>query len=165
MLTEAALKGMQNQLEAERIVNRRELAGLRAASGQQAGLRVALLLAPEGSPARAPVFRFGAVAWDPAGRRALLRLYGFAEQLPERDCQLWLAGPGTGNPSSCGVFHAPPGDDGPGIAITISGALAPGCRFLLVDGPKGGARTFEEAQAGGSIVLATLPLGENILRR
>jgi hypothetical protein len=163
MLTEAALKGAQNQLEAERIVNWRELAGLREASGQPAVAHVALLMVPEGGHAPAP--RFGILAWDPAGRRALLRLNGLSAQPPERDYQLWLEGPGPGNPADCGVFHAPPDDDGSGIAIRITGAIAPGCRFLLVDGTKGGARTLKEAESGGSIVLATLPLAENILNR
>jgi len=158
LLTEAALKAAGNQLEAERIVNRRELAGLRAASGPQAGLRVALLLPPDGGPAHPPLL--GAAAWEPAGRRGLLRLCGLSGQPQERDYQLWLEGPGPGNPASCAVFHAPA--DGDGVSFKITGSFSTGCRFLLVDGKKGGAGTVEEAEAVGSIVLATLPFGENI---
>ena len=165
MLTEAALKGMQNQLEAERIVNRSEIAGLRAASGRPAALHAALLLAPAGSPARPPTPPFGVVAWDPEGRRALAMFNGLPAQAPDRDYQLWLEGPGPGNPADCGVFHAPADNGGSGILIKINGSMGPGCRFLLVDGAKGGARTLGEAEAGGPIVLATLPLGEKILNR
>jgi len=162
LLTEAALKGLENQLEAERIVNRRELAGLRAAAGQRAGLQVALLLPPDGSAAHAPRPFFGVVAWDPAGGRGLLRLSGPPAQPRHRDYQLWLEGPGPGNPASCGVFHAPAGDDALATAIEIERPIAPGCRLLLIEGKEGGASTLEEAESGGSIVLATLPFGENI---
>jgi hypothetical protein len=164
MLANAALKAMENQLEAERIVNRRELTGLRAAAGRQRELQVAFLLRPDGSAAHAPRPFFGVVAWDPAGKQGLLRLSGPPAQDPGRDYQLWLEGPGSGNPANCGVFHAPPSDDCAGTAIEIAGPIALGCRLLLVEVKKGGASTLEEAEAGGSIVLASLPFGENITK-
>ncbi len=164
-LDQTALKGVENQLEAERIVNGREVAGLRAAAVAQPGTQVVLLLAPDGNASRAPRVAFGIVAWDPAARRGLLRLSGVPAQPPERDYQLWLDGTGPGYPADCGVFHAPADDDGGGISIRLAGAVAPGCRFFLVDGKKGGARSLSEAEEGGSIVLATLPFGENISHR
>ena len=162
-LAEADLKGSQNQLEAERIVNARALAGLRAAAADRDALEIALLLPAEGT--RAPAGAFGVVAWDRAGRRALLRLKGMPAQAPGRDYQLWLEGPGLGNPLECTVFHGPADEDATGVRLGMACAAAPGCRFILVDGPKGGARTLGEARAGASIVLATLPLAENISRR
>jgi len=158
LLAEAAMKGMENQLEAERIVNRGEVAGLRAAAPSPAEPRVALLLAAEGGSPRA----CGAVAWDSTARRGEIRLSGMGAQPPERDYQLWLDVPAPGNPADCGVFHAPSKDDGGAIPIAMTGAIEPGCRFILVDGKRGGAHTLDEAEAGGSIVLATLPIGAKI---
>ena len=158
-LSQTALKAAENQLEAERIVSAREGAGLRAIAGPQ----VALLLAPGGS--LAPKAAFGVVDWDPAARRGRIRLSGLPVLPPERDYQLWLDGQGPGYPADCGAFHGPADDDGAGISISVAGAVGPGCRFLLVDGVKGGGRTLAEAGAHGSIVLATLPIGENISHR
>ncbi|HMD59827.1 MAG TPA: anti-sigma factor [Opitutaceae bacterium] len=165
LLADAALKGAQNQLEAERIVNGTELAGLRAAAPPGAGLRVALLLPAAGAPANAAAPVFGVVAWDPAVGRALVRLNGIAAQDPGRDYQLWLAGPGLGKPVRCALFHLSAGDDKAGTPMGMADAIAPGCRFILVDGPAGGTRTLEEAEAGASIVLASVPIAENISSR
>jgi len=159
LLAEAALKGLENQMEAERIVSRRELDGLRAAAAPRGQLQTALLLAPGANRSGA----FGAVAWDPAGGRGLLRLSGLPAQPPERDYQLWLDGPGT--PAECGVFHSSPRDGGDEVAVSLAGPIAPGCRLVLIDGAKGGARTLAEAEAAGSIVLATLPADGNISGR
>src|SRR5208283_3942660 len=112
-LAEAALKGSRNQLEAERIVNARELAGLRAAAAGKGVPEIALLLPAEGT--RAPAGALGAVAWDNSGKRALLRLKGMPAQAPDRDYQLWLEGPGLGNPLECTVFHGPAGEDATGV--------------------------------------------------
>jgi Anti-sigma-K factor rskA len=163
MLAEAATKGAQNQLEAERIVNGREISRLRAAPAPQAGLELALLLPQEGANLPAPAF--GVVAWDRAGRRALIRLHGMPAQAPARDYQLWLVAPGPGSPVECAVFHAPADDGGAGNLISMPDGVAHGCRFILVDAPRGGVRTLDGAQAGASIVLATLPLAENISGR
>jgi hypothetical protein len=161
MLAEAELKGAQNQLEAERILNRRELAVLRSADGPPAELRVALLLPPEGGPTPA----LGIVAWDGTRGRGLIRLSGLPEQNPQQDYQLWLEGPGPGIPYDCGVFHAPAQDGAGDFAVRITGPVAPGSRFVLFNGSKGGARTLVEARAGGSIVLASLPFAGKISRQ
>jgi len=163
LLTEAALKATQNQAEAERIVNGRELANLRAAAGPKEGMGVALLLPPDRNPAHLPAL--GAAAWEPLGRRGLLRLSGLSGQPAQRDYQLWLDGPGPGNPASWCVFHAPAGEGATAVAFDITGSIGPGCRLVLVDGRRGGAATLEQAEASGSIVLATLPFGENISRQ
>jgi hypothetical protein len=158
-LADAALKGAENQLEAERIVDRRALAGLRS-SAAQPGLRAAMLAPPGAGPAPAPAF--GVVAWDPSAGRGLIGLGGLPGLGPDRDYQLWLENPGKEGPSSCGVFHPSAAGDGAFIAVTVSGAAAPGCRFLLVDAIRGGARTLDEAKARGSIVLASLPFDGKI---
>jgi hypothetical protein len=161
LLAEAALKGVENQMEAERIVNRRELDGLRAAAAPRAQLQSALLLPPGVDRSGA----VGAVAWDPAGGRGLLSLSGLPAQPPERDYQLWLEGPGPGIPAECGVFHGSPHDGAEAVAVSLVGPIAPGWRLVLIDGAKGGARTLADAEAAGSIVLATLPAAGNISGR
>jgi hypothetical protein len=163
MLADAALKAAQNQLEAERIVNSRELAGLRAAAAPLAAHGLALLLPAEG--ARAPLAAFGAVAWGRAGGRALVSLSGMPAQAPGADYQLWLEGPGLANPVECAVFHAPADGDAAGVQVSVPDSVSTGCRFILVDGQKGGARTLDEARARASIVLATSPLAESISGR
>lgn len=162
LLADAALKGAENQLEAERIVGRRALAGLRSADAPS-GLRAEMLAQPGAGPQRSPAF--GVVAWDPAAGRGLIGLGGLPEQAPDRDYQLWLESPGPGNPTDCGAFHAGAAGDGAFIAVTVSGAAGPGCRFLLVDGTRGGAGTLDEAKARGSIVLASRPFGGKISGR
>jgi len=159
LLAEAAMKGMENQLEAERIVSSRELADMRPAAEPLPGFQVALLAPPGGMPAilSASAPAMGVVVWDPSGKRGLVRLSGGSAQDPTRDYQLWLEGPGPQYPADCGIFHAPPQDGGAAIPIKVPVPIAAGCRFVLVDGKKGGAPTLEGAEAGGSIVLATLP--------
>jgi hypothetical protein len=161
-LAAAALKASENQIEAERIVNSRELDGLRALTETHAELQFAFLLPPDGGPPGAAAHPAGFVVWDPEGRRGLLRIDGLPAQVRERDYQLWLEGLVPGNSAECGVFHGPTGGAGGAVAIRLSGPVAPGSRFLLVDGAKGGARTLAEATAGGSIVLATLPYAGKI---
>jgi hypothetical protein len=154
-LTEAAMRGMENQLEAERIVSRRELATLRPTADVRTGLRVALLSRPPGAPGHAERPDRGAVVWDPAEGRGLVSLSGSSGQAQDRDYQLWLEGPGEHYPANCGAFHA---DAAEGVfAVEVASPVAPGCRFVLVEGPSGGAATLPEALAGGPIVLATPP--------
>ena len=162
-LAEAALKGVENQLEAERIVSRSELAGFRADA--RPPLRVALLLPPAGATPGGAGPAFGSVAWDPATGLGELALAAAPAQPLERDYQLWLEGPGAGYPADCGVVQAPARPDAGAFPFRMSGAVAPGCRFLLIECAKGGARTLGEAQAGGPIVLATLPIGGKISGR
>jgi len=157
-LAGAALKAAQNQLEAERIVSGREIAGLRAAPGAQAALRAALLFPPAGPPGGA----CGAVAWDARGG-GLVRLHGLPAPGPDSDYQLWLEGPGAA--ADCGVLRAPPAQPADGFAVRVPAAPAPGGRFVLAKVARGGAASLAEAEARGSIVLASLPFTENISSR
>lgn len=153
LLNEAALKAAQNQLEAERIVDRRELDEFRSAPGP----RVAFLAAPAaGEPKTAgPGSPWGVVTWDPAATHAVARFSGLPALAPDREYQLWLGVPGPNPPVFCGAFHE---DSAEGIPFDLRAPAAPGCRILLVDGQKGGAPSLDEATAGASIILATLPL-------
>lgn len=162
-LSEAALKGAENQLEAERIINRREVDELRSAPGPNA----VLMLAPEGGsearPGNGPAW--GVVIWSPTRTHALLRFAGLPAQSAERDYQLWRDGPEPDLPASCGLFHADEASDKAAFAVELVSPGAAACRFLLIDGPKGGSPSLEEAKARGSIVLATPSPGEKLPTR
>jgi len=152
LLVQAQLKASQNQLEAERIVNRRELEELRPEGGAPR-----LFLTPPGSDPSdasnrgAPI---GVVTWDSTARHALLRFSGLPPLAAGRDYQVWIEGPAPRQPVACGLFHEAVAG---GIPVDLQAPWAPECRFLLIDTAKGGAPTLAEAQANGSIVLASLP--------
>ncbi len=163
LMAEAALKGAENQLEAERIVGRREFGAARAEGATLSGLRVELLSPQDGPTAQGRAA--GVIVWESGGSRALLRTYGLPGTPPGRDYQLWLDGPGQDYPADCGVLGTrPPGGSGEYTA-SLPSPFEEGCRFLLVECRKGGCRTLEEARSGGSIVLASLPHTGSIPRR
>jgi hypothetical protein len=156
MLSESAMQGMGNQLEAERIISQRRIENLHPAQGTQGALRVALL-APASSGGGAAM---GALAWNPQDGSGEIRISGLGGQPPQRDYQLWLEGPGPTPPARCAVFHADTGSGRAEIRVDPAAAAGPGGRFLLIDGIRDGSATLGEAKAGGSIVLATpLPAG------
>jgi hypothetical protein len=155
-LAQSAATAAQNQLEAEQILNARQLKDLDVEGDPEAALQVILLEpADHGSGAR------GVAVVDASRGRGQLRLYGTAGQPDERDYQLWMEGPGT--PTNCGVFHE--GMAGNGEPIGIRAPIVPGCWLVLIDGPKGGASSLAEAKAGGSIILASTPYKERNLGR
>ena len=146
LMTEAALKGAENQLEAERIVERREVAQAGAS-----GLGAALLSAPSGAAGNpAP---WGAVIWEGEGRRAFLRVTGLPDPGADGIYELWRDGPG--GPARCASLER--GDGGSGVPFALPGPVEPGTRFLLVLGRKGAPIPPTEALSRGPIVLATLP--------
>jgi hypothetical protein len=151
-LIQATLKASQNQLEAERIVHRRELQQLRSAPG----VRVAFLSAPHRwGTSSAP---WGVATWDPTGRHAVLRCSGLPGLAADHDYQVWIEAPGATYPISCGVFHA---DAVEAYPLDLPSPIDPAYRILLIDGKKGGSATLAEAESAGPIVLATpIPLGK-----
>lgn len=152
-LAASAVAAARNQLEAERILDARQLKDLGASRVSDAGLAVILL-----EPAQASGAARGVAVLDPASGAGQLRLFGTASQPEERDYQLWIEGPGPGNPTNCGVFHA--GQPGNGEPIGIRAPIVPGCRLVLVDAPKGASTSLEEAKADASIILASAPYKE-----
>ena len=109
LLAQAALKGSENQLEAERILGRRERERYAAAWGTEPESRVLLLssLSPP-SQMTSPV---GAIALAPGGGAGLLWASNVPAEHPDRDFQLWLLGEGPLYPADCGTFHAFPRGD------------------------------------------------------
>jgi hypothetical protein len=161
MLAQDTIKASDNQLEAERIMNARQLQNVRTKASSDAGFRVVELRAPADHSAPFPISGF--VVLDPRSRRGELRLWGRFGQAAGRDYQLWVEAPAPGpSATSCGVFHASAHEDSAAIPITVTAEIADGSRFLLVDCVEGGAGTLEYAKASGSIVLASLPFSGKI---
>jgi Anti-sigma-K factor rskA len=158
-LAESALKSMDSQLEAERIISRKEVENLRQSPKGMGALHVALLAPPSPVVPRNGASIVGAVVWDPVDGKGVIRVSGLPGEAPERDYQLWLDGPDLQTPARCAVFHSDTGSGGTEVHLDPLSAERKGSRFLLIEGPRGGSRTLDEAQAGGSIVLAT-PAGD-----
>lgn len=155
LLAEASLKGAQNQLEAERIVSRREIEEMRAGSAANS----VTFLATPGAGREDPFGMdpaWGIAVWNAAARDVQIRLAGLPPPNPDRDYQCWIEGPGPGLPVSC-MVPSNTYDDSYRLAVHLQSPAPPGYRILLINGKKGGAATLEEAKAGGSIVLASPP--------
>jgi hypothetical protein len=152
LLAEAALKGAENQLEAERILSRREREEYGSARASGAEFRVMLLSEPVREPPVGPPS--GAIVLDPDTNLCLVTASLAPGEHPDRDFQLWLVGPGPSYPADCGTFHAfPPGTSC--VRLKVPQPVVDGCSFMLIFGIKGGARTFEEAVSHGIIELAS----------
>jgi len=155
LLAEASLKGAQNQLEAERIVSRREIDGVRAGS---AAASVTFLATP-GAGREDPFgldHAWGVAVWNASAENVQIRLAGLPTPDPDRDYQCWIEGSGPGLPVGC-IIHSSVYDDSYALAVHLRSPVPPEYRILLIYGKKGGAATLEEAKAGGSIVLASPP--------
>ena len=150
-LSRDALRAAQNQLTAERIVARREIADLAARVGETQSAGV-VLLPPESSPVDpAPI----AVASVLPGRRAVgVLIYRLPPQDPGHDYQLWVDG-GAGCVAGSEAFHASGAERQRTCRIELPIGAPPQSRFLLIDGRKGGFPSLSEALASGSIVLAS----------
>ncbi len=159
-LAEAALKAAENQLEAERIIERGERGHLGGPAPAASGLRVALLLPPDGAPARAERPSLGAVAWDPSGARAEVTISRSPPPPAGIVFELWLEAPDGSD--DCGAVAVHSGPDPVASTIRLTRPVASGSRFVLIEERIGASRTLEEAKAGGPIVLATLPIDGNI---
>jgi hypothetical protein len=158
MLAEAALRGAENQLEAERILERREREEYAASEGALPEPRV-VLLAPVGQAPSGPA-PSGAVVVDLGRHACLLAASGMPLESPDRDFQLWLLGPGPGYPADCGTFHSFPQGD-PCVRLRLAQPVGPGCRFVLIYGVRGGAGTYRDAASNGVMELASrLPPGK-----
>jgi hypothetical protein len=146
-LTASALKSAANQIEAEQILSKRELSQL----GHDFSVEV---LAFREKPSKT----CGAVVWNPSSPRGALVLFNLPKKPRAGDYQLWMVDQGTGKraaPASCAVFEV----SGPVASFRANlDIAAPGSdslRFVLFYGKKGGAATLDEADSGGSIVLAS----------
>jgi len=164
LLANAALKGAENQLEAERILDRREHAMER---GEDMSFGVALLSPPAGSRPADPGLGspWGVVVWESRGLRAILKVGGLPPAPAGRDYQLWLAASEDVPPLSCVACGALASEQASGVAVNLPAAVADGSRFFLALGQKGGDVALDPATSGGSIVLATLPFAGRISGR
>ncbi len=162
LLADAAIKGMENQMEAERIVSARALAAAGQPAGSVEGLQVILLSPPIGETAEARAPAAGAVVLEAAGGRALATLAGGQQSDPGRQYDLWLEDSGSGHPSFCCALGRASLGDTPAMPFKLTAPLAPGFRFIVVSRPEGAARAPDGAETPGPIVLASTPVaGKN----
>jgi hypothetical protein len=155
LISEASLKGAQNQLVAERIVGRREIDEMRAGSAANS----VTFLATPGAGREDPFgldHAWGVAVWNAAAQNVQIRLAGLPPPDPDRDYQCWIDGSGPGLPVGC-MVRSSVYDDSYAIALHLRSPAPIGYSILLIYGKKGGAATLEEAKAGGSIVLASPP--------
>ena len=154
-LAEALLKGAQNQLEAERIVSRREIEEARSGS---AGGGVTFLATPGAGREDpfGPDHAWGIAVWNAAARSLQIRFAGLPPLDPDRDYQCWIDGRGPGLPVGS-LIRSRIYDDSYALAVHLQSPVPAGYRIFLIDGKKGGAGTLEEAKAKGSIILASPP--------
>jgi hypothetical protein len=146
LLKEATLEATQNQLEAERILDRREMEQLRAAPVPE----LAFLAPPPSAPG--PRSAWGVVTWDPAQRHGTLRFAGLPPAAADRRYEVWIEGPAPDSSVFCGASTA---DSADALPIELASPVAPGYRILLIYGKKEGYPTLAETEAQGLIVLAT----------
>jgi hypothetical protein len=146
LLKEASLEATQNQLEAERILDRREMEQLRAAPVPE----LAFLAPPH--PAPGSKAAWGVITWDPTQKHGMLRFAGLPAAAADQRYEAWIEGPAPGFSVFCGASRA---DSIGALPIDLPSPVAPGYRILLIYGKKEGYPTFAETKAQGLIVLAT----------
>jgi hypothetical protein len=146
LLREASLEITQNQLEAERIIDRREMEQLRAAPVPE----LAFLAPPHAAPGARSAW--GVVTWDPTQRHGMLRFAGLPPAAADRRYEVWLEGPTPDSSQLCGTSMT---DSADGLPIDLPSPVAPGYRILLIYGKKEGYPNLAETMAQGLIVLAT----------
>ena len=146
LLREASLEVTQNQLEAERILDRREMEQLRAAPVPQ----LAFLAPPQAGPG--PKSAWGVVTWDATQKHGMLRFAGLAPAAADRRYEVWIEGPAADASTFCGASTADSVDP---LPIDLPSPVAPGYRILLIYGKKEGYPTLAETKEQGLIVLAT----------
>jgi hypothetical protein len=154
-LSRDALAAAQNQLMAERIVARREIADLAGKAGA-----VALML-PAGGGAPPPI---GTATTLPGRRTVAVTVYGLPPQAADHDYQAWVDG-GAGCSAASEAFHAGGAVAMRQLRIGLPADEPDGARFLLVDGRKGGFPSLPEALSSGSIVLASSAASPSISGR
>jgi hypothetical protein len=146
LLKEASLEATQNQLEAERILDQREMEQLKAAPVPE----LAFLAAPQTAPGSKVAW--GVVTWDPTQRHGTLRFAGLPAAAEGRRYEVWVEGPAPDFSFYCGASTA---DSVDALTIDLPSPVAPGYRILLIYGKKEGFPTLAETKAQGLIVLAT----------
>jgi hypothetical protein len=151
LLSETSLKAAQNQLEAERIVSRREIEQLRAAPPVYG---VALLSAPKNRDPLVLGHPWGVATWSATGEEARIRLSGLASLDDGRDYQLWIEDSAGGDLTHCLIRSALKEGEAE-LSLHFESPVPPGYRILLIEAKKGGASSLDAAMAEGSIVLAT----------
>jgi hypothetical protein len=99
---------------------------------------------------------WGVASWDVRAATVFIRFSGLPDPGAGGSYQLWIDGSGVGYPLNCGMVSPDAKIDSGVTVVHLKGPVPPGYRILLIDGIKGGADTLDEAEAKGSIILASL---------
>ena len=144
-----ASQGLQQRIEAERILSARRIADLlaeRPEPGSRAQLQVVPLVFPSGS---APP-DLAIVVWDPARQEGELAVAKLPPLAPDKDYQLWISDPQYPRPVSAGVFAIGAAVGETRIRFKPDQPVATAARFTISVERKGGVPRTE-----GPIVLSS----------
>jgi anti-sigma-K factor RskA len=160
-VADLALRGVRNQLAAERLVAGRELADAQARL-DAAGRQLAALdrqLKAEGDLTRYKLAALTSLlgnspqalaiaVWDPAAQKGILKVSNLPALAADKDYQLWVIDPQYPVPVDGGVFKVDARTEGAGIPFSTAKRIGSAQKFAVSVERKGGA-----PQHQGPIVL------------
>jgi hypothetical protein len=142
-------QGLQQRIEAERILSARRLADLRAESPEQGGLarlKIVPLVSSRGFAAPA----LAIVLWDPVRQEGGLVAANLPPPAPDKDYQLWIMDPQYPDPVGAGVLTVGTTAGDVRILFKPDRPVAAAARFAVSLERKGGVPLAE-----GPIVLSS----------
>ena len=148
-LAAIAGKGLQQRIEAERILATRRLADLRAESPEQGGLarlKIVPLVSARGFAAPA----LAIVLWNPVRQEGELVMANLSPPAPDKDYQLWIMDPQYPDPVGAGVLTVGTTAGDVCILFKPDRPVAAAARFAVSLERKGGV-----PRAEGPIVLSS----------
>lgn len=141
--------GLQQRIEAERILSARRISDLlaeRPEPGSLAQLQVVPLVFPSGSAQP----DLAIVVWDPARQEGELAVAKLPPLAPDKDYQLWISDPQYPRPVSAGIFAIGAVASETRIRFKPDQPVATAARFTISVERKGGV-----PHAEGPIVLSS----------
>ena len=146
-LADLELRSARNQLEAERIVNGRQLADLNQklkVEGDLAQYKIAALASMLGNSPQA----LAVAVWCPSMQEGVLAVSKLPALAPDQDYQLWVIDSHYASPVNAGVFAINPATGGAHVTFRTGQPVNAIAKFAVSRERKGGAPTPQ-----GPIVL------------
>jgi hypothetical protein len=148
-LAAIAGKGLQQRIEAERILSTRRLADLQAGLSEQGGLdrlKIVPLVSARGLAAPA----LAIVLWNPVRQEGELVVANLPPPAPDKDYQLWIMDPQYPDPIGAGVLSVETTAGDVRLPFKPDRPVAAAARFAVSLERKGGV-----PRAEGPIVLSS----------
>jgi hypothetical protein len=148
-LAAIAGKGLQQRIEAERILSTRRLADLQAGLSEQGGLdrlKIVPLVSARGLAAPA----LAIVLWNPVRQEGELVVANLPPPAPDKDYQLWIMDPQYPDPIGAGVLSVETTAGDVRLLFKPDRPVAAAARFAVSLERKGGV-----PRAEGPIVLSS----------